>query len=102
MRASVAKRGKSARRKCNVFKFRRAAWEMEEIRAIAECSGWGNFYQFIAGALFEYARKYEAILGLAARDAVKLDRAARLAIHRQQREIGKALSNTGILRLHRN
>jgi len=93
----AARGGKSTRRKSNVFKFRRSAHEMERFRAIAQCSAWGDFYQFIVAALFRYAKAQEAILGLSAADALKLDRAGRLAMHRRQRQIGMCLVNAGLL-----
>jgi hypothetical protein len=98
----AARVAKPARRKNNVFKFRRAASEMEELRAIAQCSGWGDFYQFIGAAVREYTRREEMILGVSAREAVKLDRAARLALHQRQREINMGLCKTGIFNVARN
>ena len=91
-----AKRKEPLRPKKNVFKFRRAAWEMEELRAVAECGPWGDFYQFIAAALQEYARKEEAVLGVKAAELVKLNRAARRALRSRQWEIGWRLSKAGI------
>jgi hypothetical protein len=69
---------------------------MEELRAVAECSPWGNFYQFIASALWERARKEEAILGVKAAELVKLNRAARRALRTRQWEIGWRLSKAGV------